>query len=411
MARSALPLTVSLISSPTNPLETLFLVWEQSRSNRKLPSAEEISKIRSLSDPGYQVNGYGVSPNAARVLQSLGFPATPSGYMDFKKYFDSMIVFILSESIPVTENLQFVFYIENIPISLREQLVRHRIGNRVGPRVSFDIIPELEGSTFWSQTSRVIPFNDFFEEGRYLVPNSLKGKTVEDRKCWNTGSPYQEDQEKAQFDAEAYYLDTLLLLQHRYSVLKDSGVHIEDCRQIIPVAATHSITWGINLKAMLHIFSKRASWIAQVGLWEELISQMVKALVDIDPIFQMVVRPACTKAGKYIGCPVNGTNVERIAGVDGMPPCPLWVNRETSSAIEAWRSTVKGEWASKGKTTPTWSPPLDENGEPDLRLSGDIRNWSSSSSTETKMLLESANRFKRLWNFDVYQGPEDLATG
>jgi thymidylate synthase ThyX len=406
------PLKVTLVDGPQFPLETLFYVWEQSRSNRSLPSVDKIHKALlagQITGPAseWYVGEYGVGISVAQVLSMLGFPATAEGHGAFVRKFEDTINTIMAESIPVTENLHFVFHLENIPISLREQLVRHRIGNHVGPNVSFDIIPELAESTFWSQTSRVVPFGTFFNEGRYIVPASLSGKRVDDEYL-HLGCCGEEvfDYDGVTVDAKQYYLDTLHLLQHRYQKLVEAGVHIEDARQIVPVGATHGITWGLNLKAMLHIFGKRASWIAQIGLWEEVIHQMTREMGEkVHPVFYDLGKPSCIKNGKYVGCPVNGTNVERVVGTDGMPPCPLWVRYQTAEAVAAFRATEAGKWKDKGRTEAAWQPPLAVDGfVTDGVAAKDIRNWKNDATVEREMLVGTAEKFSRLWHFPIFEG-------
>ncbi len=43
------PMKVSLVTSPKNPLGTLYYVWKQSRSNKPLPSPKEIEDLMEMS--------------------------------------------------------------------------------------------------------------------------------------------------------------------------------------------------------------------------------------------------------------------------------------------------------------------------------------------------------------------------
>jgi hypothetical protein len=59
---------------------------------------------------------------------------------------------VIAQKIPVGEHVDFVFMLENVSVSWREQAVRHRIGAKVvDERIGIDIIPELAESSFWSQ--------------------------------------------------------------------------------------------------------------------------------------------------------------------------------------------------------------------------------------------------------------------
>lgn len=422
MSEEPRPLKVTLLEGPKHPLESLFVIWEQSRSNKALPHPEELyglnqagkrESLRHDVEP-WSVSPYGVGVAVSGLLLRLGHEATPAGYTAWRRRFLDTVRMIMAEAIPVTENLFFVFHIENIPISLREQMVRHRIGHHFGENFGVDIIPELAQSTFWSQTSRVIPFNTFFDEGRYLLPEAMKGKNVQDTRHWITMDSPDLDQEDDRdyegliedFDAQAYFQDTMKLLQHRYKRLMAAGVHIEDCRQIIPVGATHGITWGMNIKAALHVIGKRASWIAQIGLWEPLIEGIATELAKEHPILGEIARPACIKGGKYIGCPVNGTNVERVQGIDGMPPCPLWIRYESKNAVGAFR-----DYERQGKTA-AWRPPLMtrsplevDAGVPavtDAEAALDVLSWDCDDKVQVGMLKRTSTKFGRIWDLDVF---------
>jgi thymidylate synthase ThyX len=428
MITPALPMKAVLISAPKFPLGTLYYVWKQSRHNKPLPSAEE---IEDLMRAGLYLSGKRdpsdfFSPSELAILmgcaEQLGYTDDPEGMVDAARHIRDELDMIINESIPVVENLHFVFHLQNIPISLREQLVRHRIGTTIDPRVGADIIPnpislmmremppgsfmhmdilgDLAESTFWSQTSRVIPADKFFDEGRYIVPKSLEGKTVTSQ---DPTDPWDQD-------AKAFYLDTLKSIQTAYQMLMAAGVHIEDCRQIVPVGTTHGITWTVNLKALLHIFGKRSSWIAQIGIWGEIMGMMADELCNkVHPMFRRVLLPQCIKKGKYVGCPVAGTNAERVSGVDGMPPCPIWISEEKDAPMEAVLKTYRGGFP--GRTKPAWQPPSmkDSDIHIDFDRLTDIREWTSESPVEMEMLHTTAKIYSGLWGFPVLEGiPEGI---
>lgn len=374
-----------LISHTEHPLGTLYYVWKQSRSNKPLPSPEEIEDLLD-----YENLDLSFGDNLA-TSKLLGYSKVFEGAQHVR---DELLM-ILNESIPVTENIHFTFHLQGIPISLREQLVRHRIGVCLDPQVGVDIqpdpltqeqgqlmhlqvIPDLAESTWWSQTSRVVPFDDFYDAGRYIIPESMEGKKI------------------GGLSVVGIYKTVLCYLQATYKAMMAAGVHIEDCRQLIPLGATHNITWTLNLKALQHILGKRSCWIAQIGLWGDLIGQMVGELVKIDPMFRLLLMPVCTKNGKYVSCPVNGTNCERVAGVDGMPPCPLWIYHQTEDALQAVSDTAAGKFP--GVKNATWYPPV--YGEP----IDDLRGWHATKPAELEMLTNNAEKYSKLWGFDVYQG-------
>jgi len=403
---------VSLISAPSHPVGTLFYIWRQSRSNKPLPSPEDIESILKASKDGMPTFGW-KHDAVLSDCRMLGFDKDTNAVRDCAASIRAEVEMILAESIPVVENLNFVFHLQGIPISLREQLVRHRLGTKLDPRVGVDIIPEpiqhllageglqhmdqipnFHDSSWWAQTSRVIPFDTFYDEGRYIVPESLKGKMVE-----NHVHDGENGWVPAPIPAEKFYRDVMKQLQDAYRKLQKAGVHIEDCRQLVPVGATGDITWSVNLAAMIHILGKRASWVAQAGLWEPVIMGMRKCLVEVDPLFAVVGLPKCIKKGKYVGCPVAGTNVERIQGSDGMPPCPIFIRYQTEEALQAVDDALSGKVS--GIDNPAW---MARNGRDDLEQAKDIRNWTPTRPVEAEMLERNAAKFSEVWGFDAMNG-------
>lgn len=354
------PIEVELISYPVNPLGTLFYVWEQSRTNDPIPSPAEIEW------------------------------AMEKGSEQGKRYRET-IEQIFDEDIPCTENITFVFAIRNMSISLREQMVRHRIGVTIGDRTGVDIVPELAKSTWWSQTTRMLPMGRFFQDGRYILPESLKDIECKDavkEESWDSVDPRYPEWKDC--NAEKLYLDLLEQIEFVYNKLVDSGVPMEDARQIIPVAVTHGITWTLNLKALMHIVGKRACWVAQANLWEDLISGMVNELcVKIDPIFRKIILPPCFKKGVYNSCPYFQINRERVQGRDNMPPCPLFVYHQTEEAIDAERKSYE-----ETGNSATWYPV--DGGDPK-----DIMTWNSLKPVEMQMLHDNLKRFDRLWQIEI----------
>lgn len=346
------PLKVTLLSSTENPLGTLYYVWEQSRTNDPLLTPLEYETAAQDYKRGFD--------------NALG-----------KTVYDTVNA-ILDESVPVTENIQFVFYIENMSISLREQMVRHRIGTCIGERTGMDIIPDLHQSTWWSQTTRVLPLDRVYDEGRFYVPDSLKGKAID-----------VDGKGEASYTAEEMYFNLFKHCQHVYNELVKAGVPREDARQVMPMGMTHGITWGINLKAMMHIFGKRGCWIAQAGLWNDMMVGMIEAVCEnVDPMFRKIVLPPCIKDGKYKTCPIKMINVERIQGRDGMPPCPLFVYQQNNDALDAHYAVPN----------PAWKVSVD--GEDDRY----ITSWKAPNPMESKMLNENIGKYRNLWQLNVFTG-------
>lgn len=339
------PLEVELLSYPINPLGTIWNVWEQSRTNGEIPSPAEVEKI--LADDSH--------PDNKKMWETINQ--------------------VMDEDIPCTESINFVFVIRNMSISLREQMVRHRVGTKVGENFGVDVIPEFNSSSWWSQTMRMLPMDKFYREGRFIMPESLEGKKTRDlQSCENA------------------YLTLLREIETVYGKLIEAGVPLEDARQIIPVAVTHGATWTLNLKAMRHIVGKRACWVMQASLWEKLISGMVDELCEkIHPMFRKMILPPCFKKGVFASCPYHTINGERIQGRDNNPPCPLYVYHQEAEALKACDDSVK----ETGKEA-TWQYPKD--GVTDWN---NIENWTSSSETEKQLLIDNIIRFERLWKIPI----------
>lgn len=209
---------------------------------------------------------------------------------------------LLELDVPLLEMIDFIFLIKGASISWREQAVRHRIGSKVGDRVGVDIIPDLSSSTWWSQSMRIMDMGSFAATENYLVPESIRGND----------------------DMEFEYrraMDNAALV---YRTLVDMGVPLEDARNLIPLGATHDIVWKLNLQSLRHIVGKRSCWILQAGLWEPVISGMVKELSSkVHQLFKMVSVPPCHKSD-FNSCPFVEENRRRLNGDDCLPVCPIW---------------------------------------------------------------------------------------
>lgn len=260
---------VNLISWTNDPVGTIYQIWESSRGNRPL---EDIQ---------------------ADILEKK----SPQVFEVFQKVIDSKI--------PVAENIQFVFILENVSISFREQMVRHRIGVKVGERLGIDIAPNLADSTWWSQSMRILDMGKFADEGRYRMPEGLT-----------------PDQER-EFHA------VMVGAQDAYNRLVSAGVKNEEAREVIPLGATHTISWALNLTSLQHIIGKRGCQILQLGLWEPIIRGMVEELATkVHPYFRNLINPPCVKGDKFTGCIFKLDNERRLSGEDPLPPCTLYIGCE-----------------------------------------------------------------------------------
>lgn len=132
-----------LMSWTVNPVETLYVIWMQSK------------------DPTF---GKGVDEITRECKHNMKLRAEVLDI--FRK--------IISQKIPVSENINFTFMLYNVPISLREQMVRHRIGVKFGDNFGVDIAPEVQSSSWWSQSMRILNFNNMMDDERFFVPETIR---------------------------------------------------------------------------------------------------------------------------------------------------------------------------------------------------------------------------------------------
>lgn len=269
---------VTLVDWPRHPIETVYYLWECARSNDEIPSVESIVE-RSASDLEYR-----------RTVRST-----------FEKVVDS--------AIPIAENINFVFLLEGVSISFREQMVRHKVGVKVGERLGVDMFPDIHDSTWWAQSMRVLDMGRFVDDDLYRMPDSIS----------------------ASQKAERIYEDALKVAQDSYSRLLALGVPIEDAREVIPLGAQHRVSWGMNLNAVIHVCRKRSCWIPQLGTWEPVIRGMISELVNkVDPYFSSIVTPPCIKGDKFEGCVYRLDCERRIDRSDPLLPCALHLAQHAS---------------------------------------------------------------------------------
>jgi thymidylate synthase ThyX len=278
--------SVTLINHSQDPKESIFCTWQRSRDRHFNMTTQQV-KDACQQDP------------------------------HFKKQVDSLFTTLLTDDLPLCEVVYFNFWLDNVPISLREQLVRHRVGMKPDATGKFgvDIVPELVDSTWWSQTMRVMDMGKFKDEGRFMIPDTI----IKDE------------------DALGTYLSCLHTIQWTYNELCKMGIPAEDARQVIPMGATHGMSWSMNLQAMKHVVGKRSCWIAQAGMWHGLIKGMIDELCDkVDPIFRLLATPPCIRGDKFVGCAFHEENIRRIDGRDHMhPPCSLYMNNHMDISEKA----------------------------------------------------------------------------
>jgi thymidylate synthase ThyX len=259
---------VTLLTWTQNPLGTVWSVWEASKTEMPIIPPDEIEET--------------VSQEALEKL----FRA------------------VIAQRIPIGEHIDFIFMIENISISWREQAVRHRIGTKISPELlGIDIVPDLAESSFWSQSMRIQNMGRFATEKKYRLPESIANGPAE---------------------LEREYHNLMRNIELVYNLLVDHGVPMEDARELIPLGAQHRISWKLNIGSLQHIIGKRGCWILQLGIWGPVITGMVNELATkVHPIFRELVCPPCIHGDDFNACIYEEECRRRLDGEDELPPCPL----------------------------------------------------------------------------------------
>lgn len=226
----------------------------------------------------------------------------------FKERADELFLMIIRQEIPIAENIEFIFMLHHIPISLREQMVRHRIGAHYGDNFGVDIFAEIEKSSFWAQSMRLKDMSHFTDEslnygGGYFIPPAIE----------------------ADPESLKIYADTMTAIETGYAALVQRGQRFEDARNLVPLGAVHDMSWRLSLQTLIHVLGKRSCWILQLGIWEPVIRSMVEELVTkVSPIFQDLILPPCFSKGEFTNCKYELENERRVDGSDKLPLCPLY---------------------------------------------------------------------------------------
>ena len=267
---------VTLLNWTPEPIETVLAVWEAAKSDEAFTSMAEI-RDRLLEDEDY----------AARAV--------------------GLFCDVVEMEIPVARFIHFVFLVEDMTVSFREQLVRHKAG--------LDL---------WLQSDRVRDLSHFAERKQYTVPASI-----------------QADPEAAQA-----YAGSMMDIEATYRDLCAEGIPFEDARELLPSGRYHRGSIVVNLAALLHICRKRTCWIAQWGHWREFIQGMVEALVvKVDPVFEGLASPPCFGGGCcYGGCKYNEILRRRNDGDEDLAVCPLWWATHPKERRTIANLQAEGRW-------------------------------------------------------------------
>ncbi|MDF2924854.1 MAG: thymidylate synthase [Paenibacillaceae bacterium] len=144
------------------------------------------------------------------------------------------------------EHINFSFAIEGVSRVLLAQLTRHRVG------FGFSV-----------QSQRYVSDASDKKKGgfQYVLPPKVA----------------------ANEEAEQYYTQIMESLQTAYDRLVEFGVPKEDARFVLPNGAATNITMTVNLRALLHFYSKRRP--GRGAQWEiaELAERLRQVVVAAEP--------------------------------------------------------------------------------------------------------------------------------
>jgi hypothetical protein len=364
--------TVTLMTKTEYPIETVYAQWFQSRKTTDVPVPMP-KEIRERIEQERLGRYTGSHPELAAVAEGEGI----EGIGPFEQEVMDVFQQVIAMKMPLGETLDFVFLIENLPVALREQLVRHRIGHKFGDQTGADILVSevANNSTFWSQTTRIVDMKNFATNGEYFSPVWLEdhGDTLmPDRRigCINdtleaclgyveAHGDISDDTNAIKMELKAaiasgkelqdgstctiadFYRKQMLWIQAAYRRLTAAGMPLEDARNILPVAMMHRFSWKTNLSSLMHVMSRRGCWLAQLGMWEPVIHDIVNELsTKVHPSFRRLIDPPCfNAAGKFEECAFGRENEEIVWRGNGevkgeYPPCSLWINNDHNDRAE-----------------------------------------------------------------------------
>lgn len=241
-------MNVKLLAITQDPVESLYALWYNSR-HQDFIDAEYVKKMMSESTDYYN-----------EVIRTTKL--------------------IYESSIPVGEAIQVTFWLSDVPVALREQLVRHRT------------------TSPWVQTSRTVDNRNFTG----FIPESIQNNP----------------------DALTILNNAYDSIRRAYGEMVDLGIPVEDARVVNPEGRLHSLAWTANLRNLIQALRQRSCWIAQSSLWAPVLAGMKRELSKVSPVLaDLLTTPPC----KYKKCQYPVENERRVSGEDRLPVCPLYIKQ------------------------------------------------------------------------------------
>lgn len=250
--------TARLISWTPYPLEFMWHVWTHAKvgDNANIPRQE-------------------------LAIGETNVRLTPSR-VTLVEWFHSFI----RDWTPIPAMVQFTFQLNNVPVALLNQLVRHELG-----------------TVMFVRSWRVQPPTDFGTEDEYFVPDSIAADRL----------------------ALSRYRVCMDVIEETYDALLEAGIRAEDARGVLPMHTMYTLVWSVNLRSFVGLVQKRTCLLLQQQYWAPLLSDMRKELVQrVDSEFEYLFMPPC----KFRDACISPTEQQlRVTGEDLNEPCPLYVEK------------------------------------------------------------------------------------
>ena len=221
---------IILAGYTTNPCRVMYEAWVVSRSEDMPTHCSYSSDCHLAHTPHY---------DESSTEKTLWEEFLKKHEKEFP--YESTLKMILSMEIPVLEMVHFTLCIKDIPLSLREQLVRH------GKFISF-----------WMQTSRVRSMANFVDDGHFRLP------------------PIFNKPENAHLKEK--YLNSLKISQDTYRELTEAGIPREEARDIIP-AYSHNMYMCMSLRSIKTLLRSRTCFTGDTKI--PLLNGEIKQLKDM----------------------------------------------------------------------------------------------------------------------------------
>ena len=281
----------------------------------------------------YHMKKYDHCPGYSFKVKSMNSRNGGDELIDLKEEVQSIIKQLLSTpNIPVINNIQLVFEFNNIPVKLREQLVRHSAG------------------VHWIQTSRIF---DFGKHLPFFIPDEVKKSstkidfknhpTLNDfLKSINHPEVDTKEGEKISLTASEAYQYKVFSDQVFYKGFREAGFSIESSNMLLPDGCrTHRCYVAFRLRDLAFVLAKRSCWIAQSDLWTPILLGIAKEFkkyskYGFNHLADSLLAPPC----KYVkdDCPNLIETSARETGKDPLPVCPIFSNEDPKST---WGDNVE----------------------------------------------------------------------